>query len=303
MPRRVSLRAALTLIELLVVMAIVAVLVALLLPAVQQAREAARRTSCRNNLHQIGVALHSYADLHRQFPPASTSQIDFGVWSPNPTAWHLHSWVTQTLPLLDQVNLYNQVNFSVSAVAPANLTPAASVLSVLRCPSYSGSDFSQSPLYTRISPGFAIRNYAAMGGTSVGKLWQQPDGIIYPRSSTRPGDVIDGLSSTILLVETREPNASVWIDGGTASVTSRRYLESNSPSFAGPETPLNFQPYFVANGQGIDAQFGPSSRHTGGAMHLFGDGSVHFLSDSINGLIYDALSSRNGGEPVAGGSY
>ena len=138
-----------TLIELLVVIAIIAVLAALLLPAVQQAREAARRASCRNNLKQIGLALHNYESLHRVFPSSSTSRIDFGVWSSNPTDFHLHSWTSMLLPNLDQTLLYNQLNFRVSALDPANAATASELISVFRCPSYVGPQFSLSPLNPR----------------------------------------------------------------------------------------------------------------------------------------------------------
>ncbi|MSR58774.1 MAG: DUF1559 domain-containing protein [Planctomycetaceae bacterium] len=303
MRRRFSSRSAFTLIELLVVIAIIGVLVALLLPAVQQAREAARRTACRNNLKQIGLALHNYADLHGGLPPSTTSQIDFGVWSPTPTDYHLHSWATFILPQLDQTPLFNRINFNVSALAAVNYDSASQKVAAYRCPTFTGPDFSQSPLYLKLSPNYAIRNYVAMGATTVGKLWQSPDGSIYPRSSTRFADIRDGTSQTIFIAETKEPNAAVWIDGGVAALTSRRYAEENSPSFAGTETALNYQPFFQANGQGIDAQFGPSSPHTGGVMHLIGDGSVRFISDNINGTIYDCLVTRAGGEPISDGAY
>ena len=141
-----------------------------------------------------------------------------------------------------------------------------------------------------------------MGATSVGNLYGailQPDGVFYALSSTRIADVIDGVSNTIFIVETRETGAAVWIDGGTAAVASRRYLDSNAPSYAGPENSLNFEPYYVANGQGIDAFFGPSSMHVGGGInHLLGDGSVRSISPNINALVYDSLVTRSGGEPI-----
>ncbi|MFN0055568.1 MAG: DUF1559 domain-containing protein [Planctomycetales bacterium] len=303
MRRQSSFRSAFTLIELLVVITIVAILIALVLPAVQYAREAARRSACANNLKQIGLALHNYSEQHRVLPSSSTSQIDFGAWSPNPTVYHLHSWATMILPQLDQGNVYNQINFQVSALATVNHEPGSQKIPGYRCPSFSGQDFSQSPVYVQFSPRLALRNYAAMGGTTIGKLWQEPDGSIYPRSRVAYGEIIDGASQTILIAETKEPNAGVWIDGGTAALASRRYLETNSPSFAGPENALNFHPYFVANGQGIDAQFGPSSMHTGVILHLFADGGVRNLSENINAVIYGALISRAGREPVSESSY
>jgi prepilin-type N-terminal cleavage/methylation domain-containing protein len=292
-----------TLIELLVVIAIIAVLVALLLPAVQNAREAARRAGCRNNLKQIALALHNYEAALKTFPSSCTSQIDFGVWSSNPTEFHLHSWASMILPQLDQMPLFNQVNFDVSALAAVNQGPAARRLDVYRCPSFSGKDFSAEPRYTQLSPQYAIRNYVAIGATNVGNLWQQPDGVIYPRSRIRLTDLTDGSSHTILLAETRDQNAAVWIDGGTSSLTAHRYDDTNSPSYAAPGLALNTRPYYVANGQGIDAEYGPSSQHTGGVTHAFGDGAVHFISQQIDSRIYDALVTRSGAEPIAAGAF
>jgi prepilin-type N-terminal cleavage/methylation domain-containing protein len=303
MRRPASCRSAFTLIELLVVVVIIGILIALLLPAVQYAREVARRSSCSNNLRQIGLALHNYAEQHRRLPSSSTSQIDFGVWSPNPKSFHLHSWASMILPFLDQTPLYNQINFDVSALDTFNYGPAANRISAYRCPSYVGPFFSQSSLYTALSPEYAIRNYAAMGGTTVGRFWQNPDGVFYARSGTRIQDISDGTSATIFTTETREPSAAVWIDGGTAAVVSRRYLETNSPLFFGPETSLNYHPYFVANGQGIDAEYGPSSMHAGVVAHLFGDGAVHFLSEKIDSLVYDAMATRAGRDVVPDGSF
>lgn len=292
-----------TLIELLVVIAIIAILAALLLPAVQQVREAARRSVCRNNLKQIGLALHNYESALKKFPPGSTSIIDYGVWSANPSQYHLHSWASLILPNIDQATIYNQVNYNVSALDSLNIVPASQKIAVYRCPSFVGNDFSQEAAYVRLSPRYAIRNYVSLGSTTVGNLWQQPDGVIYPRSTTRIADIRDGLSNTFLIAETRETNAAVWIDGGTATVTSRRYDDGNAPSYAGPQIALNFTPYFLSGGQGIDALWGPSSRHTGGANHLLADGSVRFVSENIAVRIYDALVTRWGQEPFGGDSF
>jgi prepilin-type N-terminal cleavage/methylation domain-containing protein len=292
-----------TLIELLVVIAIIAVLIALLLPAVQQARESARRAACRNSLKQIGLALHNYESSFTTFPPGSTSMIDYGVWSSNPAEYHLQSWASLILPNLDQSALYNQVNYNVSALDPINYAVAAQRIAAYRCASFSGGDYSQDPLYTQRSPRFAIRNYVALGATTVGKLWKEPDGVFYAISRTRVADIPDGTSSTLFVAETREQNAAVWIDGGTASLTSRRYDDSNPPSYAADAISLNYNPYYPAAGQGIDSLWGPSSQHTGGAQHLFGDGSVRFISQNINYLVYDALTTRAGGEVLDGSAY
>jgi len=303
MRRQSSLRPAFTLVELLVVMAIIGLLIALLLPAVQMAREAGRRSACANHLKQLGLALASYADAHGVFPPSSTSQIDFGVWSPNPAGYHLHSWASLILPQLEQAALHDEVNYRVSAVAAANFPAASRQIAVYRCPSFEGNEYSQSPMYTKLWPRFALRNYAALGATTVGNLWQHPDGVLYPRSSTRYADVTDGLSNTLVIVETREPDVAVWIDGGTAAVASHPYDESNSPGYARQETALNYHPYFEGGGQGIDAQFGPSSMHPHGVMHLLGDGSARMIADGIDAAAYDALVTRAGGEPSSAAAF
>jgi prepilin-type N-terminal cleavage/methylation domain-containing protein len=95
-----------TLIELLVVIAIIAILIALLLPAVQQAREAARRSQCKNNLKQIGLAMHNYHETHGVFPYGAN---DHWGWSSNPPTRCGFNWRVMILPFIDQANLYNPV--------------------------------------------------------------------------------------------------------------------------------------------------------------------------------------------------
>ncbi len=137
-----------TLIELLVVIAIIGVLIALLLPAVQQAREAARRASCKNNLKQLGLALHNYHDSHNTFPPG-------WVYDPNRAAaqygGNMWGWNAMLLPMLDQSAVYNQINFAVGFAGGLSATgteqvegptsvhgPEISLLPTLRCPSDRG---------------------------------------------------------------------------------------------------------------------------------------------------------------------
>jgi len=289
-----------TLIELLVTIAIITVLIAILLPAVQSSRESARQTSCRNNLKQIGLALHNYHDQHRQFPPSSTNDVEQGGWIGNPLNRHIHSWASLLLPFLEDGNLYDTIDYDVSSLDPTNLAAASQIVRGYRCPSYTGSDFSLDDNYTRFSPQYAIQNYVAMGASHVGHLYGQntglfrPDGSIYPLSTTSSDDIKDGLSNTILITESREQNMMVWIDGGTASVVALRYDDANSPTYAGPEIALNYTPYFDYSDP--FSEWGPSSEHAGGAFHLYGDGSVHFISDNISADVYVAAVTRSGSE-------
>lgn len=301
-----------TLIELLVVIAIISLLVALLLPAVQQAREAARRTQCKNNLKQMGIALHNYHDSHKLFPPSSTSGFGRGVWmypgtGPTDPNIHLHSWASLILPQLEQSNLQQEINYNVSALDPQNWDAAQTVINTYMCPSYTGEQFSTHAHYTTLvgNRGFAIRNYVAMGASNVLALSGAvpADGILFPASTTGLRDVYDGTSSTIMLVETREERASVWIDGTTAAVSSRWFDFTNPPTFAGNTIALNHQNYFITEfifgpSNTIDSEWGPSSEHDDGGHHLMADGSVHFLSNKIDTAVYDALVTKEGKEPV-----
>ncbi|MEW4490733.1 DUF1559 domain-containing protein [Thalassoglobus sp. JC818] len=147
MPIKPQTRPAFTLIELLVVIAIIAILISLLLPAVQQAREAARRSQCRNNLKQIGLALHNYHDAHSCFPAGYYSyptrdgsgppqaMVDPNTWDGGP-GW---SWATMLLPFIDQGPLYSQLDLNRPSYSPVNLPVEATKLSVFLCPSASGS--------------------------------------------------------------------------------------------------------------------------------------------------------------------
>ena len=293
-----------TLIELLVVIAIISVLIALLLPAVQQAREAARSTSCRNNLRQMGLALHGYHDQFNVLPPSSTSDVEKGVWRDRPWRYHLHSWASLILPFIEQANLQRMIDYNVSALDPINRDAASRRIPVYSCPSYTGPLYSDDPQYVRYSDKYALRNYAAMGATSIGRLYRGCDGVFYPESYTRLADIRDGTSTTLFIVETRDTGTPVWIDGGCAALAARRWDASNPPTYAGPELPLNYKPYYYSERdsagnmlyESIDAVWGPSSFHPGGVFHLFGDGSVRRLSDTMNADLYEALSSRDGGE-------
>ena len=140
-----------TLIELLVVIAIIAILIALLLPAVQAAREAARRTQCRNNLKQMGLALHNYHDKHNAFPPGLISRLANPAWVMAPGACNSApddlgpgwSFFARMLPYLEQGNFHNTINFNLPLTAPANAAARRTSVSAYRCPSDAGPQMIQ----------------------------------------------------------------------------------------------------------------------------------------------------------------
>ncbi len=294
-------RAGFTLVELLVVIALIGTLAGLLLPAVQMAREAGRRISCANNLKQIGLALHGYLDANRAFPASSTSDVDEGGWISDPQSQNIHSWRSVILPFLEQSNLLHQINFTVSALDPTNLPVGSQLVPEYRCPSYSGSLVSANPSYTRFSSTLVIANYVAIGASDAGHLYAAvngltPDGTMYPQSSIRPVDILDGLSHTLLVVETREQGLMVWTDGGTSAIVASPYDSGNPPTYAGSQSPLNYKPYF--DYPSPHADWGPSSQHPDGAMHLFCDGSARFLINEVSPAVYLAIATRAGGETV-----
>jgi hypothetical protein len=122
---------------------------------------------------------------------------------------------------------------------------------------------------------------------------------MFPASRTGFRDMTDGSSNTIMIAETREEKASVWIDGTSATVAAR-YMALTPPTYAGTKNSINYQPYFQGGvfPNSIGQNWGPSSQHTGGAHHLLGDGSVRFLSENLDVNTYDALVTKSGGEVV-----
>jgi len=222
MPKRA--KKGFTLIELLVVIAIIAILIALLLPAVQQAREAARRSQCKNNLKQIGLALMNYHDVHKTFP----SGIAIAASDPNKVpaqdavgTSNYFSWTTQILPMFDQGPLFKKLNtklnFGDSTGTSTNPLLVKTVLTAMRCPSDAGPDQDPSgSTAAGITQNFDMgtSNYVGNYGVGLPDVNVNPralQGIFGPNSKVRIRDVKDGMSNVFLVAERRNPKiCGVW---------------------------------------------------------------------------------------------
>lgn len=276
--RRSSPRLAFTLIELLVVIAVIAVLVAMLLPAVQSARESARRTQCRNNLKQIGIALHLYHDLNSILPR--------GGWT---AATAAHSWGAASLPYLDQKGLFDQLNVGKLYTDPVNATVGKTMLPVYLCPTTPKFNTlrKSADLPTTSTQEYGRTGYGAINGERglrAANGTNSPErGAMILAMNISLHQISDGTSQTILIGEAPEGIHSLW-----ASV---RNVFDQSGTINAPATfALNY--VFGDYGQEI------SSYHPTGANVLLADGSVHFLLEGIENRTLAALCSREGREVI-----
>ncbi len=289
--RRVT-RPGFTLIELLVVIAIIGILVALLLPAVQQAREAARRTQCKNNLKQMGLALHNYHDTHNMLPPAWVG-VDPQLFLASANGINGWGWGAKVLPQLDQSPLYGRINFSQSVLESQNLEVRALPLAVFRCPSDSGAQRFTIHSHEDDSPlaELATANYIGNFGTTEMHACEdlppgvvcQGNGMLFHNSSLRFADVQDGLTQTFLIGERRTLESQGWFSTWAGHIphgaeSAQRILGSADHT---PNHPNNHFDDFGSN-------------HVGGAHFLMGDGSVRFISANIDQNTYQSLATRAG---------
>jgi prepilin-type N-terminal cleavage/methylation domain-containing protein/prepilin-type processing-associated H-X9-DG protein len=293
-------RRAFTLIELLVVIAIIAVLIALLLPAVQQAREAARRTQCRNNLKQIGLALHNYHDVHQMFPSGWIGvALDGRPYVEGPTGW---GWGAMVLPMMDQGPLYQQINFHLQIDHPANALALETVIPSFRCPTDPSPERWGIPEEDNPDEILAMlpsANYVGSFGPEevhdcedvpIGFTCDTPNifnGIFAHNTSVRIRDILDGTSNTFLAGERRTDPALGWHSTWVGAVPEGH--EAFARVLGSADHPPNY----------IGAHFEDfSSFHAGGVHFLFADGRVRFLGENINKLLYKSLATRADGEPV-----
>lgn len=250
---------AFTLIELLVVIAIIAILIALLLPAVQQAREAARRTQCRNNLKQIGLALHNYHDTAGTFPPPQImTYYAPGAVSGATGLPRNHTWISMILPYFDQAPLYNSIDFSepimgVGGTAPQTVSGGNTIVGTtvpgLQCPSDPGFGGN-----TSLAHGLTHTNYAGANGWDW--WWRGPDvhsGVFQNGGNTRMRDIVDGTSNTICVGETSTQAYEV-----PPGFPSHQTNSGANPRGGGPRNAV-FRAAFVAPQTNSDA-------HSNGAL-------------------------------------
>ena len=323
-------RRAFTLIELLVVIGIIAILISLLLPAVQSARAAVRRMSCKNNLKQIGLALHNYLEVFSVFPPS------FCADGPSGTGGGEWSLQARILPYLDQANLQNLIDFkrSYGGGDAASLTVRTTRVPIYLCPSETNDRArtgSNGPIHYPL-------NYAFNAGT-----WQVYDpktgrggnGAFYPNGKTRPADFTDGTSNTLGFSEVKaftpylrdggnapamHPSSPDQISamGGTFKISSghTEWVDGrvHQTGFTTTFTPNTFVPHFSGGKQyDIDytscredkscnrvvrAAVTARSFHEGIVHVLLMDGSVRPVSETIDHDVWHNLGSRNDGNPV-----
>ncbi len=303
-----------TLIELLVVIAIIAILIALLLPAVQQAREAARRSSCKNNLKQIGLALHNYHETHRVFPFSTVCRVNAASAAPAATSGARQGWFHMILPFVDQAPLYNQITPRIQANQfPGGWPEATTRVAMFSCPS--------DPKAGKITQqGFHGNYLLCSGSTAQGAQSTYPrlNGMFYNLSSTKIRDVVDGMSTTIMGSEINIAEDSLpasgpgnVVCGGSHDLRGRYHNSYHNggltfTTIRPPNTPTGDVAQYC-NGtedapcrscSGQNNEIHARSRHEGGVHALMGDGAVRFVSENIDTALFQALGTREGKETI-----
>lgn len=336
---QLSVRRGFTLVELLVVIAIIGILVALLLPAIQAAREAARRSQCSNNIKQLTLGLLLHEQAKKEFPAGAywyDSNPDCGKSPTNPCKDQRGTFITHILPFIEEQSLYDAIDFSkqVDFQLLPNGEPIGSIaIPTIRCPSSTHpsqnattSDFPSDPKFLT----FKMSNYAASRGNTkqitnpscscptwntynsdpklVGLVMIYPDfdpslwrkfGGPFSRGSygVKSKAVTDGLSNTIFLGEVR-PECSHNI--------ARGWNCSNSgQGVASMVIPINFDSCSEENSDNcrrwcnFSTELGFKSPHPGGAHFSMGDGSVQFISETVDIVNYNRLGGKADGETAS----
>jgi len=321
-----------TLIELLVVIAIIAILIALLLPAVQQAREAARRTQCKNNLKQTGLALHNYHDTHGIFPFSTMGHGSVTAGSAMPTRVHNARGWTMLLPMFEQGPLYNQYDHT-AAAAVRNVAPGAVLagnpdlvnrnvvsksLPMLICPSDSGDPYyrgANTAVNYIISPSaatagihgaktsydFSVQRTATASVNSYDSLARDTRRMFGVNNAARIRDVTDGTSNSVMVVE-----STLTVYNGVTSMWGYANHTSSGNDIADSTYGINFWiccawdaiPNAKPN-LGHVAHWGTAgSMHVGGCHVTMADGAVRFISQNIDNTTRLRTGMIGDGQPL-----
>lgn len=303
-----------TLVELLVVIAIIGVLVGLLLPAVQQAREAARRMSCSNNLKQIGLAFHNYADANKVFASGYIAKIPQNITSSERSLW---SWGAFILPYIEQGNLYNYLQpgptlLETHAGNPAGLQALQTPIATYRCPSDNGPALNNFDDRTSDNPTattneynrhvtsngtnripIALSNYVMVGNPSdsttpiaFSAQYGPPKGVGFQNSKVGFGDIPDGTSNTLLVGERAWRFADLTVGAanalGFSAATCNPSGSWNVKSGGLAAIGIGYDGINWRANNRVHQTRGFHSNHVGGVQFVFCDGSVHFISQNID---------------------
>ena len=314
-------RDAFTLIELLVVIAIIAVLVTILLPAVQQAREAARNSQCKNNLKQIGVAIHNYNETFGCFPLGKLTNVTLGGAQARPCGdwWHDTNWYTSIFPYIDQPGLYNGLNNGAPIGCNHGANPGPpwdgnwkakiALIPVYGCPSDGNKPNEVNSGWQRVrtnyQPNWGNTNFIQgnLSTAATDTFWGAPFG---PGRTVQFRDIEDGPSNTLLFMEVLTTigtgyNGSIADPLGRAGAAMGRNppnalvneLSSVCPAVA------NLNGIYGCTDVGINDQiFTARSKHTGGVNSVMCDGSVQFFGNNIDTGVWRALSTTRGKDVV-----
>jgi len=318
-------QAGFTLIELLVVIAIIAILIALLLPAVQQAREAARRTQCKNNLKQIGLALHNYHDVFKLFPGSSYCP-NYARPDGMTTIGHCHSYAEAMLPYIEQAPLYNQIDFNVANhVAPNIDVLSGKKFAALMCPSdpdaglfvnsreagytpggpagttSQGSSYKPSagPMSLNGCPIAAMTPNINCKGTQVGRQNDEAYGMFNGGfKCTGIQHALDGTSNTALFGEV----LPVWNSFNMIFSSHLQVGSFNLPPNYQKINPANCDKSIIRTARQSTVCYqtmaGFMSQHTGGVHFVLADGAVRFISDNIDYATWCRVGDRDDGVPL-----
>jgi prepilin-type N-terminal cleavage/methylation domain-containing protein/prepilin-type processing-associated H-X9-DG protein len=322
-----------TLIELLVVIAIIGVLVGLLLPAVQQAREAARRSSCSNNLKQMGLAVHNYADVNpERFPVGWVGEYENGEWHGDEGEGF--GFASRMLPFIEQNNVYKTINFGQQVSHSSNATARTTVISAFMCPSDSygagdvfnpgeegdGSNDEETPDATPGSTQYSRSNYPGVFGSehmgghddhasaaewllswvgTVALLSEEDEGL-------EPGEGngvffaggANGENGVSFRDVTDGLSKTIMIGERDSRIGGSLWIGRGDDLEAGMSRVVGVGEHVFNSGDPHFEDF--FSSHPGGVSFAFADGHVAFLSDGMSESLFQSLSTRAGGEVVNG---